>query len=45
MQRDKREYFYKHEHLTAEQERQNEALVQQLLRERQEKEHPHVTPD
>lgn len=28
MQRDKREYFYKHAHVTAEQERQNEALVQ-----------------
>ena len=37
---DKRSFFYKHDHLTAEQERQNEALIQRLEQERKEKEQP-----
>ena len=43
MTRDKREYYYKHDHLTVEQERQNEALIQRL--EQQKKEQPHGTTD
>jgi hypothetical protein len=36
MTRDKREYYYKHDRLTAEQERQNEALVELILQQQEE---------
>ena len=40
---DKRDFFYKHDHLTAAQERENEALIQRL--EQQKKEQPNGTTD
>lgn len=36
MTHDKREYYYKHQPLTPEQERENEALVELILRQQEE---------
>lgn len=41
MTRDKREYYYKHQPLTTEQERENETLVELILQQQEEdKENP-----